>query len=444
MTYDLSPNTQAILLLTAPLITGRNSIAEPPLSIKEYNRLASRLRDTRHQPADLLAEALNEILKEFNSFVDCTRLRRLLDRGFLLSQAVERWHSRAIWVMSRADSVYPRRLRNRLKENAPPILYGCGDAEILGTGGLAVVGSRHVEDTLVEYAEAVGRLAAAAHQAVVSGGAKGIDQAAMRGALSGPGRAIGVLADSLEKAALNREYRKMLLDHWLVLVSPYDPSAPFNVGHAMQRNKLIYALADAALVVNSDLDKGGTWAGATEQLEKLNFVRVYVRSTGDIGSGLQALCAKGALPWPNPSDADELVAVLRAASEARPVSTQNELQFSAQCTKESPDLPEDVRTNDAPIVEPVPPRDEALGAARELFSKVREVLLRILTRPMSASEVGAALQLNSAQSMEWLERLVAEGVLERGGASGYVVNSNRSVEPAPNVVPTANTADARK
>ena len=34
----------------------------------------------------------------------------------------------------------------------------------------------------------------------------------------------------------------------------------------MQRNKLIYALADAALVVNAEKDKGGTWNGAIEQL----------------------------------------------------------------------------------------------------------------------------------------------------------------------------------
>lgn len=43
----------------------------------------------------------------------------------------------------------------------------------------------------------------------------------------------------------------------------------------MQRNKLIYALADASLVVSSDLNKGGTWAGAVEQLDKLKFVPVY-------------------------------------------------------------------------------------------------------------------------------------------------------------------------
>ena len=56
----------------------------------------------------------------------------------------------------------------------------------------------------------------------------------------------------------------------------------------MQRNKLIYALADAALVVSSDYEKGGTWAGAVEQLEKLQFVPVYIRSNGEIGKGLEA------------------------------------------------------------------------------------------------------------------------------------------------------------
>jgi hypothetical protein len=64
---------------------------------------------------------------------------------------VERWSARAIWVMSRADANYPRRFKTRLKEDAPPLLYGCGDAELLEMGGLAVVGSRHVDDELAFY-----------------------------------------------------------------------------------------------------------------------------------------------------------------------------------------------------------------------------------------------------------------------------------------------------
>ena len=106
------------------------------------------------------------------------------------------------------------------------------------------------------------------------------------GALEAGGKVVGVLADGFERAAMTRENRNFMLDEQLVLVSPYDPMAGFNVGHAMQRNKLIYAMANSALVVSSDYQKGGTWAGAIEQLEKLRFVPVYIRSKGIISKGL--------------------------------------------------------------------------------------------------------------------------------------------------------------
>jgi predicted Rossmann fold nucleotide-binding protein DprA/Smf involved in DNA uptake len=138
----------------------------------------------------------------------------------------------------------------------------------------------------------------------------------MRGALEAGGQVAGILADSLERAALNREHRTFLMNGQLVLISPYDPAAGFNVGHAMQRNKLIYAIADAALVVKADHEKGGTWAGAIEQLEKLRLVPVYVRSNGQSGKGLEALKQKGALPWPDPETPEALKEAL--AAEAAP------------------------------------------------------------------------------------------------------------------------------
>lgn len=313
MTPVLSSNTQAILLLTAPLIAGRGQAESKPLSPGEYKCLARRLFEGGHEPADLLGTEGREILEECRVDLDNGRLERLLDRGFLLSQAVERWQARAIWVVSRADSGYPKRLKRRLGHNAPPVLYGCGDAEILDTGGLAVVGSRHVDEALIEYTENVGRLAATARRTLISGGARGIDQAAMRGALEGGGRVAGVLADRLERAAMTREHREVLMEGRLVLVSPYDPLAGFHVGHAMQRNKLIYALADAALVVSSSYQKGGTWAGAVEQLEKLRFVPVYFRANGEVGKGLDALRQKGARPWPSLGSPEALELLLDAS-----------------------------------------------------------------------------------------------------------------------------------
>ncbi|HCN69577.1 MAG TPA: DNA protecting protein DprA, partial [Candidatus Accumulibacter sp.] len=346
MSNVLSNNTQAILLLTAPLITGRSEPTRELLTPSEYKRLARHLHQLSKEPADLLSSDADEILRQGQAVVDAARLKRLLGRGFALSQAIDRWQARGIWVVSRADSNYPQRLRDRLREDRPAVLYGCGERTILERGGLAVVGSRDVDEALVEYTESIGRLTAKARKTLVSGGARGIDQAAMRGALEAGGMVSGVLADGLEKSAMNRDHRRLLMDGQLVLVSPYDPGAGFNVGNAMQRNKLIYALADAALVVNSDVEKGGTWAGAVEQLGKLKFVPVFVRSTGSASTGLTALLNKGAFPWPNPDDADGLVEALAFAP-----STTRASALPSQLTLAADDDP----STDAPPSPVVPP-----------------------------------------------------------------------------------------
>lgn len=467
MMPTLSPNTQAILLLTAPLIAGRGTSSPDLLSPGEYKRLARHLRELQHQPADLVSPDAANLLRACQPVIDAGRLQRLLGRGFLLSQVIEHWQARAIWVVSRADADYPRRIKKRLQEDAPAVLYGCGEISLLESGGLAVVGSRHVDDTLVDYTMAVGRLAARAKRALISGGAKGIDQAAMRGALEAGGKVCGVLADSLEKATMNREHRNLLLDGQLILISPYDPSAGFNVGNAMQRNKLIYALADASLVVSSDLNKGGTWTGAIEQLDKLKFVPVYVRSTGESSSGLDALRSKGAIPWPNPQDADAFEGVFDVATPIPVPSPQSGLAlFSGDRPSDISPTPPAVQEPppaieapsepvqqpvSAPSKEPVDPAPEPVPLAVQapeaqpdavrpvaatvstpadtLFAAVREVIQQLLKTPMKDAEVAAALDVPNAQAKAWLQRLVDEGVIEKQKKpAGYIVKQSSLFE----------------
>jgi predicted Rossmann fold nucleotide-binding protein DprA/Smf involved in DNA uptake len=392
MSETLSPNTKAILLLMAPLIAGRDKRSTDLLTPSEYRKLARRLRELNAQPADLLTPAADQLLGDCDHLIDKARLERLLTRGFLLSQAVERWQARAIWVVSRADSTYPQRLKSRLREDSPAVLYGCGDGKILDSGGLAVVGSRNVDDALIEYTQEIGRLAASAGRTLVSGGARGVDQAAMRGALEAGGRVTGVLADNLERTVMQREHRNMLVEDQLVLISPYDPSAGFNVGHAMQRNKVIYALADAALIVSADLNRGGTWAGATEQMEKLHLVPVFVRTTAGASVGLAALAKKGALPWPDPADADGLNAAIATPIPERSSSPdQGQLSFASP---QEGDRPEST-------------------VADGLFGTVRSLVLRLAREPMKAADVARRLGVTEAQARKWLKRLVEEGALEK-------------------------------
>jgi predicted Rossmann fold nucleotide-binding protein DprA/Smf involved in DNA uptake len=307
----VSANTKAILLLTAPLIIGRRSDSAQLLTVGEFNQLAHALVNNNREPADLLGSESDELINKIQTVVESSRLSSLLGRGFLLGQAINKWESRAIWVFSRADAEYPRRLKERLKDAAPVIIYGCGDNSFIENGGLAIVGSRNVDENIIKHTENVGSLAARAQIAVISGGANDIDRAGMFGGLQAGGQAVGILADSLERAALSGDTREFVMDSQLVLISLCDPAAGFDVGNAMQRNKIIYALADAALVVNSDLNKGGTWAGAAEQLEKFHFVPVYVRADEDV-PGLHALQQKGALVWPDPQTPEQLAALLKA------------------------------------------------------------------------------------------------------------------------------------
>lgn len=415
MIEPLTPNTQAILLLTAPLIAGRGETSRDLLSLGEYNKLALILRQKQKQPADLIAQDAAELIEVCAQPFGRARLEALLGRGFLLSQAVERWNARAIWVISRADAKYPRRLKAKLKEDAPPLLYGCGDIALLEKGGLAVVGSRHVDDELISYTENVGRLSAEAHRSIVSGGAKGIDRAAMHGALTAGGDVAGVMADSLEKAALARDNREPLMEGRLVLVSPYDPAAGFNVGHAMQRNKLIYALADAALVVTSDFEKGGTWAGAIEQLDRLHFVPVFVRNGANAGKGNSALLNRGGKPWPNPQSGNELGRALVAAAEA--ITAEPKQDTLPLTLREEPAVYE--ATPVAKSAETVSVKDEqalidvTLSPEAELLNTVREILRRELAEARTEEEVAALLGVTKPQAKAWLARLVEEVVIEK-------------------------------
>ncbi|MBE7536740.1 MAG: DNA-processing protein DprA [Anaerolineales bacterium] len=111
------------------------------------------------------------------------------------------------------------------------------------------------------------------------------------------GTAVGVLADSLEKQVKSR--KEALSRGDLCLITPYSPNAGFSVGAAMGRNRLIYCLADYAIVVASDAETGGTWAGATETL-KNKWIPVFALEHEHMPEGNTLLLQKGALAFPHP------------------------------------------------------------------------------------------------------------------------------------------------
>ncbi len=279
-------------LLRTPLGLSDEAVIAP-LTPTEWHRA---IGESRTAPGELLSLPAEEIRDR----LDCERQfaeRMVLLLGGLdrLLARMDRFAGAGIWMITRFDESFPNRLVEHLGMRCPPVVFGASRERLLGSGGIAIVGARNMSEEARRFAECAGAATAAAGMAVISGGARGIDQAAMRAAVSAGGNALGVLADSLERAIRERETQELLEYGSLCIVTPYSPSLPFSVANAMGRNKIIYALADYALVVDSDFEKGGTWSGAVENLRQ-GFVPLFVRESPDSGPGNQQLIRRRAVP----------------------------------------------------------------------------------------------------------------------------------------------------
>ncbi|MGK2857937.1 MAG: DNA-processing protein DprA, partial [Thermoanaerobaculia bacterium] len=252
---NVSPDTQVVLLLCGHFSPKESA---SPLEPREYNRLAEWMRQNDVRLPRLLQAEVSDAIDWVAVNLDRDRVLGLLERGGALALAVEKWTSAGLWIVCRADHDYPKRLRTSLGRSAPALLFGVGDSAALDRGGLSIVGSRDIDAEGEQFTAAVARQCARESIQVVSGGARGVDEIALASAFEEGGSALAVLPEGLGKASLAAKYRAGIREERLVLLSPYAPHAGFSVGNAMGRNKLVYALGDAALVVNASLRSGGT------------------------------------------------------------------------------------------------------------------------------------------------------------------------------------------
>lgn len=294
----MSDDGAVIVMLCSQLgLSGGEEPTVAPLSLREWNALARKIHDSEIKyPRSLLGLSAGELAKRLGlSVAEADRISQLAARGGNIALELEHLAASGIWCVTRMDDAYPARLRNTLKHQAPPVLFGAGEFEILRKPSVAIVGSRNLDESGESFARSLGALCAGQSVAVVSGGARGTDRVAMQAALEAGGHAVGILADSLVRTIRQPDVREFVRDGRLVLLTPYQPDNGFSVGAAMGRNKIIYGAADYSVVVASDYQKGGTWAGAVETLTA-GWCPVFVRSGANVGPGNRELITKGAFP----------------------------------------------------------------------------------------------------------------------------------------------------
>lgn len=418
---NVDEQTQAVLLLTVWFSKPAKGDSKP-LTPTEWGRFAQWLKEKGAVPEMLLTSS--DPRQCLHGWSDRTvtpeRIARLLERSAALGFALEKWQRAGLWIMTRSDADYPARLKKRLKFDAPPVLFGCGNRKLLDQGGIAVIGSREASQDDLAFTSHLGGEIALQGFSVVSGGARGVDETAMLGALEKEGTVIGVLAENLLRAATSSKYRKGLMAKNLVLVSPFNPEVGFDVGNAMARNKYVYCLADAAVVVATGKDKGGTWAGAIENL-KQEWVPLWVKPHPDLNSGNAALAERGGRLLPEQASNVGALITQDIASKPQPVATD---LFDAPPVPITREVQEPIPSTVAPtIAQASAPEvtlsmecqnhesDPASWSFYDFF--LRKLATETHTSAITQDDLHKCLDVNKTQLSDWLKRALAEGKVEK-------------------------------
>ena len=169
-------------------------------------------------------------------------------------------------VVTWVDARYPPLLR--WIADPPPVLWVRGDPAPLAAPAVAVVGSRGASAYGLSVAERLGHDLAAAGVTVVSGGARGCDGAAHRGALSAGGATVAVLGcgPDIVYPAEHRNLYRTIVERGAVL-SELGPGAPPLPAHFPRRNRIISGLVHAVVVVEAS-DRSGSLITAGCALEQ--------------------------------------------------------------------------------------------------------------------------------------------------------------------------------
>jgi DNA processing protein len=176
--------------------------------------------------------------------------------GAAADSEIERAGRMGIRIICPDDEAYPALLRTT--PDPPLTLYVKGAFEPRDLNGLAIVGSRKCSFYGREQAERFAALLAGAGFTVISGGARGIDSAAHRGAMSHPhGRTGAVLGSGVDVPypPENDSLFEQIARRGAV-VSEFPLGTPPNRENFPRRNRVVSGMSRGVLVVEADEKSG--------------------------------------------------------------------------------------------------------------------------------------------------------------------------------------------
>lgn len=373
----------AILLCTNLGIEGEYK----PLTLKEWNGLGKTVNDMGYKIADLLKSEFTKKLPISEKQKE--QIKLLTGRGFSIALKLQELENKGIYIVTQFDNAYPKYLKRKLREKMPPVLFYAGDITLAGKIGIAIVGSRDVDDAGMLFAKDLAKKATKEKLIIYSGGAKGVDSISEKAAIDEGGYVVSFIGDSLSKKIRNKDVIQNILNKRILLFSDVNPDTGFSVGRAMNRNKFIYAAAHGAFVVSSDFGKGGTWTGAVENINN-SWTKLFVWS-GCEKKGNKELISKGAIPY---------VISEQTILDTINLSPQKDIEAYRQIdmfTTGKDEIKENIKED----------------TIIDLYDVVKESLVQSIVGEMDANDIAQKCNIQKGQMNIWLKRLVAEGKIKR-------------------------------
>lgn len=356
-----------------------------PGGVEEFYRGGPRLWNTRRDISDQKAEGLYHFTLDGAQ----ARLEYALKMG---------WK-----VLTPESGEYPECLRNI--SDPPAVLYVQGQLpEVDRVPAIAVAGARDAWECSIRAAESLGYQLAAGDAVVVSGEAKGVDSAALQGALKAGGKTVCVLPVDLGSPYLlqSANLRRAIPQRGGALVSEYFTQRNPNKGTFPQRNRIITGLCCGVLLLQAKL-RSGTMIYARHAKEQNRDVFVHLsREMGPAGQeGCLSLLEDGA----------------KEVSRGEHILEEYALRFSRRPgpLEENPfqGIFQEEAAPASPVLRPIPaPVLADCGPAPELSPEKRRVLEALGGATLGVAQLAEATGLPAGKLLALLTELEMEDLVD--------------------------------
>ena len=256
---NYSDDAFVTMLLSMALSPNKEEYARP-YGTQELKRLEERVHKSGlFHIGRLMNVDISGLMFQLDvSEEEAYRIYTLLNRSVQLSYTVENYLRQGIEVVTCYDDEYPQRLKRRMEDAAPPVFYRCGNAELLSRPMLAIVGISGVKTSpeVRDSIETLVRNGTRLGYTILTGGELGVSRVAMNFALEYGGTLVEVLGGDMTAHVHEDGVAELLATNRAAVISVEHPEALFTVSHAIARNKLLFSLAEAAFVFNTDGKRG--------------------------------------------------------------------------------------------------------------------------------------------------------------------------------------------